>query len=96
MRSSFRLRTGGPWKALSATGICPGSTAHDRFQRWVAQGVFCRFFEAGLLEYDGLKGLDWSWLSMDGALNKAPVGGEKNRSQPHGSRQTGREAVGAL
>lgn len=90
----FRLRTGCQWKALSATGLCPASTAHDRFQRWVRQGVFRKFWEAGLLEYDGLKGLDWSWLSVDGALGKAPLGGGKNRQKPHGSRQVRREAVG--
>ena len=28
----FVLRTGCQWKALSATGICPSSTAPDRFQ----------------------------------------------------------------
>jgi transposase len=62
----FRLRTGGQWQALNATKICASSTAHDRFQRWVEEGVFLRFWQAGLLEYDELKGLDWSWLSMDG------------------------------
>jgi putative transposase len=31
----------------------------------------------GLLKYDKLKGIDWSWLSMDGAMTKAPFGGEK-------------------
>ena len=41
--------------------------------------MFLRFWEAGLLEYDRLKGLDFSWLSMDGAMNKAPLGGKKNR-----------------
>ena len=30
-----RRRTGCQWKALDDTGICPGSTAHDRFQLWV-------------------------------------------------------------
>lgn len=92
----FRLRTGCQWKALDATGICPGSTAHDRFQRWVGEGVFLSFWQAGLLEYDGLKGLDWSWLSMDGAMNKAPLGGEKNRQKSHGSKQTRRQAVGVV
>lgn len=75
----FRLRTGCQWKALDATGICPGSTAHDRFQRWVEAGVFLRFWQAGLTAYDELKGLDWSWLAMDGAMSKAPLGGGKNR-----------------
>ena len=36
----FVLRTGCQWKALDATRFCPGSTAHDRFQEWVAAGVF--------------------------------------------------------
>ena len=36
----YVLRTGCPWKALDATGICSGSTAHLRFQKWVDAGVF--------------------------------------------------------
>jgi transposase len=54
----FRLRTGCQWKALDATGICPGSTAHDRFQEWVEAGVFLRLWKAGLAEYDELRGID--------------------------------------
>jgi transposase len=79
----FRLRTGCQWKALDATGICPGSTAHDRFQEWVAAGVFLRLWKAGLLKYDELRGIDWSWLSMDGCMTKAPLGGEKDGQEPH-------------
>jgi len=73
----FVLRTGCQWKALDATGICPGSTAQDRFQEWVAAGVFLKLWRAGLLEYDELKGIDWSWLAMDGCMTKAPLGGKK-------------------
>lgn len=91
----FRLRTGCQWKALDATGLGPGSTAHDRFQQWVAAGVFQRFWQAGLMAYDELKGLDRSWLAMDGAMSKAPLGGGKNRPQSHGSRQARREALAA-
>jgi len=87
----FVLRTGCQWNALNATGICPSSTAHDRFQEWVAAGVFQKLWAAGLQEYDELKGIDWSWQSMDGALTKAPLGGEKNRPQPHGSGQRRRQ-----
>jgi putative transposase len=83
----FVLRTGCQWNALSATGICPSSTAHDRFQQWVEDGFFLRFWQAGLAEYDAFNGIDWSWLAMDGAMTKAPLAGEKNRSQPHGSGQ---------
>jgi transposase len=75
----FVLRTGCQWKALDSTGICSGSTAHARFQEWVEAGVFLKFWEAGLTEYDELKEIDWDWLSMDGCITKAPLGGEKNR-----------------
>lgn len=46
-------------------------------------GIFLEFWKAGLLEYDELKGLDWEWLSMDGAMTKAPLAGEKSGQEPH-------------
>lgn len=82
----YVLRTGCQWKALDETGICSGSTAHLRFQEWVAAGVFLKLWQTGLERYDELKGLDWSWLSLDGAMTKAPLGGGKNRAQPNGPR----------
>jgi transposase len=85
----FVLRTGCQWDALDATNICKHSAAHRRFQEWVQAGVFERFWLEGLLCYDQLEGIDWSWLSMDGAMTKAPLGGEKNRAQPNGSGQKG-------
>jgi transposase len=88
----FVLRTGCQWNALNATGICSSSTAHRRFQQWVRAGVFAKLWEQGLTEYDELKGIDWRWQAMDGAMTKAPLGGEKNRPQPHGSSQRRREA----
>jgi len=88
----FVLRTGCQWKALDATRFCPGSTAHDRFQEWVKAGVFQRMWEAGLLAYDDWKGIDWSWLSMDGCMTKAPLGGEKDRQKPDRSRQARHQA----
>ena len=88
----FVLRTGCQWNALNATGICPSSTAHDRFQEWTAAGVFRRLWALSLKEYDELKGLDWAWQSMDGTMTKAPLGGGKNRPQPHGSGQRRRQA----
>jgi transposase len=77
------LRTGCQWKALNATGICSSSTAHLRFQEWVKAGVFHQLWAKGLNKYDELRGIQWRWQSMDGALTKAPLGGEKNRSQSH-------------
>jgi putative transposase len=76
----YVLRTGCQWKALDQTELCPGSTAHDRFQEWVQADVFLKLWQAGVEQFDELKGIDWDWLSMDGAMTKAPLGGEKNRA----------------
>jgi transposase len=90
----FVLRTGCQWGALSATGICSKSSAHRRFTEWVEAGVFHEFWRQGLLSYDGLVGIDWEWLAADGAMTKAPLGGEKNRSQPDRPGQAGDQALG--
>src|SRR5512144_295483 len=78
---SFVLRTGCRWNALKATGICSSSSAHRRFLEWVQAGVFEQLWIDGLLAYEELKGIDWSWLAMDGTMTKAPLGGEKKRPQ---------------
>ena len=78
----FVLRTGCQWNALNATGICSSSTAHRRFQQWVCAGVFAQLWEQGLTDYDELNGIDWRWQAMDGAMTKAPLGGEKIGPNP--------------
>ena len=83
----FVLRTGCSWNSLNATGICSSSSAHRRFQEWAAAGVFLELWKDALQEYDALKGIQWDWQSMDGAMTKAPLGGEKNRSKSDGSGQ---------
>jgi len=88
----FLLRTGCQWNALDATGICSCSSAYRRFREWTEAGVFEEFWRRGLLSYDKLKGIDWSWMSMDGAMTKAPLGGEKGGQKPHGSREGRRQA----
>jgi len=88
----YVLRTGCQWKALDQTELCPGSTAHDRFQEWVQADVFLKLWQAGVAQFDELQGIDWAWLSMDGAMTKAPLGGEKNRPQSYRPRQGGRQA----
>jgi putative transposase len=87
----FVLRTGCQWKALDATKFCPGSTAHDRFQQWVQAGVFAQWWKTGLLDYDYAEGIDWEWLSLDGCMTKAPLGGGKDRQKPYGSSQERRQ-----
>ncbi|MFQ6031253.1 MAG: IS5 family transposase [Dehalococcoidia bacterium] len=78
----YVLRTGCQWEALNQTELCSKSTAHDRFQEWVEADVFLKLWEAGLSRFDELRGIDWSWLSMDGAMTKAPLGGEKTGPNP--------------
>src|SRR4028119_1502114 len=79
----YVLRTGCQWEALTQTDLCAKSTAHDRFQAWVEAGVFLQLWQAGVEQFDDLKGIEWEWLSLDGAMTKAPLGGEKNRPQSH-------------
>jgi putative transposase len=86
----FALRTGYQWNALNETGICSSSTSHSRFQEWVKAGVFLELWKMALEDYDELKGIDWSWQSMDGAMTKAPLGGGKNRPKPYGQSKTRR------
>jgi transposase len=76
------LRTGMQWNALDSTGICSCSAAYRRFREWVDAGVFANFWRLGLVEYDGLKGIDWNWLALDGAITKAPLGGKKTGPSP--------------
>lgn len=78
----YVLRTGCQWAALNQTELCAKSTAHDRFQAWVAAGVFLRLWQAGVEQFDEVKGIDWQWMSMDGAITKAPLGGKKTGRNP--------------
>jgi putative transposase len=76
------LRTGMQWHALKATSICHPSSAYRRFREWMEAGVFSEFWRQGLLAYDALAGIDWTWLALDGAMGKAPLGGEKTGPNP--------------
>jgi putative transposase len=78
----YILRTGCQWNALPAELGVSGKTAHRYFQRWVRAGVFKRMWQAGLSEYDELKGIAWQWQAADGAMTKAPLGGEKTGKNP--------------
>lgn len=82
----YVLATGCQWKAMPQQ-FGSGSAIHAYFQEWVKGGVFEELWELALIEYDRLKGIDWKWQSMDGAMTKSPLGGEKNREKPDRSRQ---------
>ncbi|MDD2338969.1 MAG: IS5 family transposase, partial [Methanosarcina sp.] len=62
----YLLRTGCQWKALPRCYGAP-STVYDRFQEWQRAGLFEKMWQAGLLEYDNEKGLEWEWQAIDGA-----------------------------
>ena len=87
----YVLRTGCQWRALDQTKLCAHSTAHDRFQAWVEAGVFLTLWKAGVEQFDEAHGIDWDWLAMDGAITKAPLGGEKNGAQSHRPGQVRRQ-----
>ena len=76
------LRTGMQWHALKATGLCHPSSAYRRFREWAAAGVFREFWRQGLLAYEAVTGVHWKWLALDGAMSKAPLGGQKTGPNP--------------
>ncbi len=39
-------------------------------------------WQAGLLDYDNEKGLEWEWQAIDGAMTKAPLGGAGTGANP--------------
>ena len=86
------LRTGMQWNALDATGICSSSSAHRRFQEWTEAGVFAEFWRRGLVRYDELQGIDWEWLALDGAMGKAPLGGDETGPNPTDRAKKGRRS----
>jgi len=69
----YVLRTGIQWNALPRE-IGASTTVYDRFRSWERAGFFTRLWTAGLAEFDELVGIDWDWLSVDGAMTKAPFG----------------------
>ena len=77
----FRLRTGCQWQAIPRS-FAPGPTCHRRFQEWVGAGVFALMFAELVGHYDDLRGVDWKWTSLDGAMGKAPKGGTARAEIP--------------
>ena len=89
----YVLRTGCQWKAMPRE-FGSGSAIHEYFQEWVRSGVFEKLWRLALEEYDEFQGIDWDWQSLDGAMTKSPLGGEKNRQKSDGSRQVGSQTFG--
>lgn len=77
----YTLRTGCQWNAIPEE-YGSGKTANRYFLRWVRAAVFRQMWQAGLTEYDEVKGIAWTWQAADGAQTKAPLGGEKTGPNP--------------
>ncbi|MCX8500587.1 MAG: IS5 family transposase [Alphaproteobacteria bacterium] len=77
----YVMRTGCQWKAVPRV-YGSGSSVHRYFQQWVTLGVFDRCWAIVLERYDDLVGIGWEWLSADGTMLKAPLGGEKCGPNP--------------
>ncbi len=89
----YVLRPGCQWNALPQATYGSGKTAHKYFQLWTRAGVFKRMWQAGLTEYDALKGLAWKWQAADGIMDQgASAGNRKNRAESDRSGQTRHEA----
>ena len=78
----YVLRTGCQWQAVPRDLYGPGSTVHARFSKWVKDGVFLEVWQLVLAYYDDVVGIDWKWQSLDGAITKAPLGGEATGPSP--------------
>lgn len=77
----YVMKTGCQWRALDATGICSGTTAHRKFREWATIGVFKGFWKMSLGEYDRVRGIGWRWLALDSSSCKAPIPGAKKQAK---------------
>jgi transposase len=71
----YVLRTGIQWQAAPRELFGPPSTVYYYFSQWAREGVFEDLWAEALKCYDDLKGLEWKWQSVDGAMTKSPLAG---------------------
>ncbi|MFE9976943.1 IS5 family transposase [Streptomyces hirsutus] len=69
------LRFGCSYEAIADT-TCSASTIRSRRDEWIRLGVFSRFKQIALESYDRIVGLVLDQIAIDGAITKAPGGGE--------------------
>ena len=81
----YALMTGTQWNAIypDKNGyLCRGKTAHKWFMKWARGDFFERLRKAITLLYNAHSGLKIEWISIDGTLYKAPLGGELTGPNP--------------
>jgi transposase len=76
------VRTGCQWKEVPKERFGCTSTIHRYFLEWAQAGFFRSLWQAGLLDYDELRGIAWDWQSIDGAMTKAPLAQESVGANP--------------
>jgi transposase len=78
----FRLVTGCSWDVAGRLGKGSETTLRRRRDEWVDAGAFGRLVEEAIGAFDKVIGLDFSEVSIDGSLHKAPAGGEGTGPNP--------------
>ena len=78
----YLAKTGCQWQALPRQAYAPPSTIHGIFSQWVKGGVFKQAWQLLLEYYDQQLGIKWKWQALDGAITKAPLGGEATGPSP--------------
>jgi transposase len=78
----YLLVTGAQWKSLPKSFGLSASTAHSRFKTWTGNDIFLKAWKKALKAYDKAKRIDWTWVSVDGVMTKAPLGGENTGPNP--------------
>lgn len=78
----YVLRTGCQWQACPRERFGPPSTVYHYFRQWAQMGLFEQLWQKALHDYDGLQGIEWIWQALDGAMTKAPLGGELTGPNP--------------
>jgi len=77
----YVLRTGCHWNAVPGQ-FGSSSTIHRRFMEWAEAGFFEALWQAGLAAYAEMDGIQWERQCIDGAMTKAPLGGEATGPSP--------------
>jgi len=78
----FRLVTGCSWDVAGRLGKGSETTLRRRRDEWLAVGACQYLVEEAINAFDKVIGLDFSDVSIDGSLHKAPTGGEGTGPNP--------------
>ncbi len=82
------LRFGCSYEAIADT-TCSATTIRDRRDEWITLGVFAQLARIARESYDRIVGLLLDHLAVDGAITKAPGGGEVAGPSPVDRRKQG-------